>query len=81
MAGTGVFFGLSTTSNPTTIRINDLKKKTKCWDRTSVDGRGSTARILFREDTRDGENVKLIFVTNIFNFLIEYSHYIRFYLT
>ena len=51
------FFGLSTTSNPTTIRINDLKKKTKCWDRTSVDGRGSTARILFREDNSDGENV------------------------
>ena len=36
--------------------ISGLKKKNQCWDRTSVDGWGSTARVLFREDNSDGEN-------------------------
>ena len=59
-------------SNPTHTEffnslISDLKKKNICWDKPSLDGRGSTARTLFTDDTSDGENVKkLIFVTNIF---------------
>jgi hypothetical protein len=34
------------------LLISDLKKKNQCWDRTSVDGRCLTARILFVEGGR-----------------------------
>ncbi len=40
--------------------ISELKNKNNCcvnrMDRTSVDGRGSIVRTLYREDNRDGEN-------------------------